>query len=214
MKFKLSSKILFLGVIGLSGLIVGTVNVNAASFEDMKEHVEAGEGQVYNPISNEIMDEEKSLEYVQYIEEALEGSNSEEIPEEIQIEAFIETKSEESPQSNVDDMFPPILTRGTTPPTGTPRIVDDFVKPYESNPFSGSGWHFSGLRFTVRNVKLNPYFGIRAHLDSFKFFNGMHDVVAPVSNNFTYTVSNFRGTPFIGYFATWNPVTNSRYHIY
>ncbi|MCB5952430.1 hypothetical protein LI951_10175 [Enterococcus sp. BWT-B8] len=73
MKFKLSSKILFLGVIGLSGLILGTVNVNAASFEDMKEHVEAGEGQVYNPISNEIMDEEKSLEYVQYIEEALEG---------------------------------------------------------------------------------------------------------------------------------------------
>lgn len=214
MKTKFFLQMVSLVTIGVTSLVLGTVGVDAASFEDMKEHVESGEGQVYNPISNEIMDEEKSLEYVQYIEAAVENPDSEEIPEETQIAAFVETMSDNPVQLQEEAIFPPKMARGAAPPTGKPVIVDDLPKAYQSNPFSGSGWRFSGLRFTVRNVSLNPYFGVRAYLDTFTFFNGMHDVFVPVSGSFVYTISNFRGSPFVGYFATWNPVTNSRYYIY
>ncbi|WP_321383497.1 hypothetical protein [uncultured Enterococcus sp.] len=214
MRKRIFLKVSSLMIVGATSLVLGATSANAASFEDMKEHVESGEGQIYNPISNEIMDEEKSLEYVQYIEEAVENPDSEEIPEETQIAAFIETKSDNPVQLQENALFPPKMTRGAKPPTSKPVVVDDFARPYQSNTFSGSGWRFSGMRFTVRNVSKNPYFGVRATLDTFTFFNGMHDVFVPVSNTFVYTISNFRGTPLDGYFATWNPVSGSRYYIY
>ncbi|PWW83816.1 hypothetical protein, partial [Clostridium perfringens] len=52
------------------GWLVREETVSAATFESMKERVEAGEGSIYNPISNEVMGQERSLEYIEFIEEA------------------------------------------------------------------------------------------------------------------------------------------------
>lgn len=198
------------------GWLVREETVSATTFESMKERVEAGEGSIYNPISNEVMGQERSLEYIEFIEEATEESVNQEVLEEVQIKAFNETKS-----TNTETMealeVPKVsnLVRGMSPPHNKrPIYLDNFPTPYQSSPFSGSGWRFSGQRFSFHNVRRNPYFGVRAYRDTFTFFDGMYNRFVPISNNFVYYSSSFRGSPLIGYFATWNPINGSRYFIY
>lgn len=209
----LFSKILFAGVIGVTGLALGTIDGEAASYQDMKKHVESGEGLVYNPISMEVMDKEKSMDYIEYIEEAQEPSSNGEVSDEIQMAAFNETKTPDSMRLENGNPLPKIRPRGAYVPT-TIKYIDNLSKPYESDRFSGSGWRFSGTQFAFKNVTANPYFGVRAYLDTFTYFDGMYDRFVPISNNFVYYLSHFRGSPLAGYFATWNPVNGSRYYIY
>lgn len=200
----------------VGGWLVREETVSAATFESMKEHVEAGEGSIYNPISNEVMGQERSLKYIEFIEEATEESVNQEVLEEVQIEAFNETKST-NPEKIEALEVPKVsnFVRGMSPPHNKrPIYLDNIHEPYGSSPFSGSGWRFSGQRFSFRNVQRNPYFGVRAYRDTFTFFDGMYNRFVPISNNFVYYPSNFRGSPLVGYFATWNPINGSRYFIY
>ncbi|WP_339101943.1 hypothetical protein [Candidatus Enterococcus clewellii] len=214
-------KLLLVVAFSLFSFTLMSSSAQAASFEDMKEHVQSGEGAIFNPISEEIMTEDDALDYIEFIESKQENLNTTEVLPEVNIAAFEAVTDPEDIQSS--DIFDDI-TASMIQPFGAhvPTQFYDLVGPiYPSNGFSGSGWRYSGFHFRFRDYAANPYFGVRAEKDSFYFNNrrngdnrGLARYVIPANGQFLYYSSSFNGYTLNGFFSTLDPVSGSRYFIY
>lgn len=210
------------------GILLLGIQGEAATLEDLKESVEEGKGVVYNPISEGIMTEEGSVEFVNAIENILEESTSEEITDEIKNQAYEETSLASNLETDVPDLpeFPTITSRVATRPGENSYYFLKNGNVYRSNPFTGSGWQYSGFRFRFSNSVENPFFGVRAEGDSFNFRtnqvwsagNPSYDNGFVVQANakwiYAPSYSSMGYGPYYGYFSTHNPVNNCRYFIY
>lgn len=215
----------FLIGISILGTLVFSFNMEsyAASLEEMKENIEDGEGLVYNPISEGVMDKEGSVEFVKSVESLMMEKNSVEVTDEITDEAFEETSSETTVQ--VEEP----LNTGVTPYVATPPGPNSYYnltgQQYRSNPFTGSGWQYSGYRFKFADGHwaANPFYGVRAEGDSFYFStyliwggNPSATVVVPANGSWIYvkSASSMGYGGYYGVFSTLNPVRNCRYAIH
>lgn len=217
MKKNLVSKVLAVGVVGMIGLTLGTVSSEAATFEDMKDNVEIGNGWIYNPESNNIMGNEASKEFIEFVEEEADNLNKE-VTQEI-FEAAFESLEDtrDIVEQPIDLSLSVIQPRGAYVPT-TPKAIDGG---YGSQPFSGSGWRYSGFLAVFNNYGANPFYGVRATGDSFNFHlqtNGNYiptsKHVVPANGGYLYYPSKDRGVALNGYFSTYFPVNGSRYFIH
>ncbi|MCA5014592.1 MULTISPECIES: hypothetical protein [unclassified Enterococcus] len=219
LKFSLS-----LFVFGATFFLFGTQS-EAASLEQMKNSIEAGEGMVYNPVSNGILTEESSIKFVSVLEEALAEGDTETVTEDMLSQAFQETSSssdlevEEAKEPQTPTIAPMVAT--------IPGIynINYLTKEYPSNPFTGTGWQYSGMRFAFKDTVANPFFGLRAEKDSFNFvyqsLGGTYPhatVYVPANGKWIYSPSvskpQFGSLTYVGYFSTYNPVYGCRYFIY
>lgn len=221
---KMYSSLMSFSVLGVILFSFG-IQSEAANLEEMKESIEAGEGLVYNPISEGIMTKEGSSEFVNTVEAILEESNTEEITDEITDQAFEETSSISTLETE-KPLIPSVTTRVATPP-GPNSYYSLTGKEYRSNPFTGSGWQYSGYRFKFadHNWAANPFYGVRAEGDSFYFRTALiwtssgytgETVVVPANGPWIYvkSQSSMGYGGYYGYFYTLNPVRNCRYAIY
>ena len=104
----------------------------------MKGNVDIGEGLIYNPISEGIMTQENSKEYVNIIEEKLlenQEEAKEDILPEVIAEANAETQNLEVLPSETLPERPAITSRGANIPTTT-RVLDVQSMPNGSAIFS------------------------------------------------------------------------------
>lgn len=216
--------IFLIGVSILGGLMFSfSMKSEAATLEEMKENIEGGDGLVYNPISEGIMDHEGSVEFVKSVESLMVEENSTEITDAITDQAFEETSLETTIKAEVP------LIKGVTPYVATPPGPNSYYnltgKQYRSNPFTGSGWQYSGYRFKFADGywNANPFYGVRAEGDSFYFATsqiyGTYDietVIVPANGSWIYVKSGssmgYGG--YYGVFSTLNPARNSRYAIH
>lgn len=210
-------KKIFLGIgVCLFCSIILSENASAASFESMKENVDNGEGLVYNPISEGFMTEESSKKYVEIIEKKLlenQEEAKEDILPEVMEETYVETQDLEVLASETLPEPPAITSRGANIPTAT-RFLDERPMNTGSNIFSGSGWRYSGYRFTFRNMRANPYFAVVVSGDSF-YFHNIYGGKEPVYPGYTYYFDSVKpGAAFLTYFSTLNPVYGSKYYIW
>lgn len=218
-----NEKVLIASVVGLISLSLGTVNAEAASFEEMKENVEANEGVVFNPEMDRMMTQEEAIEFIEIIETAQEDLNTSEVTEEMYEEAFEEVEPQGDVVADVqyDDPFSniPLLpeSRGSRVPT-TPYELSYWM--YPSNNFTGTGWRYSGYYFTFDDYKRNYLFGVAGLNDSFYFHVRYNDnklqharYVVPENKGYAYYPSTYNGRKLNGYFSTHNPAAGARYYI-
>ena len=210
--------LLSVALLGVCGLVLVANDVSAATFESMKEHVEKGNGVIFNPVSEAVMTKESSLEFVQIIEEEKNIEKSEEVTTKMMNYAYEETKSATVlPKEEIikDSLESLVQSRGASRPTNVNYIEWLPSLPHASNPFSASGWRYSDVNYTFYNADANPYFGVRATLDSFYFHTPRGQYVVPANGSFMYVPSKtINGGKMAGYFSTYNPVKGSRYYIY
>lgn len=96
----------------------------------MKDKVESGDGLVYNPISEGLMTQENSIEYVEILEEKLADGDNQVIEEAVN-EAYAETKNLEVLPAEEELQIPSIRPTGMSVPSTT-RYIDllPSKKPY------------------------------------------------------------------------------------
>ncbi|EPI11334.1 hypothetical protein D358_00341 [Enterococcus faecalis RP2S-4] len=203
-----------IGTMGTAGLCIGSTNVSAASYDDMKTEVETNGALVYNPISDRIMSNDESKEYVNFIEENKTKIYAVSDSQNLYDAAYLAVGSEGKTVSNsdiIDDSLQPQLY-GASIPTNFYYLNSI----YESSSFSGSGWRYSEYRFRFHNYGANPYFGVRAIADSFNFVlsrntnnSQVGSYVVPASGSYVY----YGSSGLNGYFSTYNPIRGSRYYI-
>lgn len=109
---------------------------------------------------------------------------------------------------------PDNLLLGTSIPTEAKTLTGST---YKSDPFSGSGWRYSGYYFNFKDYVANPSFGVRVNGDSFNFITRRNTAkVASYAVNpdgkFHYYPSTNSGN-LNGYFSTLDPVSGSYYEI-
>lgn len=165
----------------------------------------------------------RSVEFVKSVESLMVEENSTEITDAITDQAFEETSLETTIKAEVP------LIKGVTPYVATPPGPNSYYnltgKQYRSNPFTGSGWQYSGYRFKFADGywNANPFYGVRAEGDSFYFATsqiyGTYDietVIVPANGSWIYVKSGssmgYGG--YYGVFSTLNPARNSRYAIH
>ncbi|MFS7398393.1 hypothetical protein [Carnobacterium maltaromaticum] len=214
-------KKLVFGLVLLSGLCLGIMNVDAATFESMKKNIESGDGVVYNPEFNRIMTDEETSEFIKIIETEKEAQNISSVTPEIYTQAFENIASSENldvHSNNTTNSGPLVQTFGGGLPT-TPYMPTGLE--YRSNVFSGSGWRYSGYYFKFSNYNANYLFGVKAEADSFYFtarrnsnFSQAYQVVVQANRAYVYFPSTDRGQPLNGFFSTQNPLPGTRYWIY
>ena len=213
-------KKLVFGLVLLSGLCLGIMVVDAATFESMKENIESGDGVVYNPEFNRIMTNEESSEFIKIIETEKEEQNISNVTPEMYAQAFENVTSSENLDMNINNSAPLMQTQtfgGGLPATSYTLTGLE----YRSNVFSGSGWRYSGYYFKFSNYNANYLFGVKAEADSFYFttrrnsnFSQAYQVVVQANRTYVYFPSTDRGQPLNGFFSTQNPLSGTRYWIY
>lgn len=209
-------KLMFFITCGIFSLVLSS-HANAASFEDMKQNVENGNGLVYNPISDGLMTNESSIQYINILDESIQSSTA--TTEELMDKAYEKTKNLELVPDTNTKVVPEISTRGANPPSYDKVIYLDTIPggQYTSEAFSGSGWRYGGYYFSFKNFIANPYFGVSVSGDSFEFRDayGGYNAVYP-NRNIAYYPSYVKGggASRFGLFRTLNPISGSRYYIY
>lgn len=183
----------------------------------MINSVKAGEGVVYNPVSESVLTNEGSLEFVESLESKINNIDYENVPNEILKEAYIETQSSESYALEKEVNLPLIQPRASSVPTTTKYLENG--ESYTSDQFSGSGWRYSGVKFRFRDWQSNPYFAVKATKDSFYFHvTVVGRYVVPKDGAYLWYPARLdepgSTTVLTGYFSTYNPINGARYYIY
>lgn len=213
------SLLLSIATLGI-GMCVVTVHPHAASIEQMKANVNADTGAIFSEeLGRDMTKSEAGLyfETVSQEQHKLGLSTSQVTPEIDKAARQVVAENAKKPVHNTKTKLnfkPDNLLLGTSIPTEAKTLTGST---YKSDPFSGSGWRYSGYYFNFKDYAANPSFGVRVNGDSFNFITRRNTAkVASYAVNpdgkFHYYPSTNSGN-LNGYFATLDPVSGSYYEI-